>query len=232
MIPLVRYHLELLVRSQRWLPPFLTYVLLMLLSISGSQAMLDSLGYAAALLVPVTAWYVRCALTTDPPAARACLVAAVGAVRVQVASLLAGLLAGLVPAVLGVLGIWLISERTTVPRGGEAMPTVVRPEVAQPAAAGAGLLAAVACVLVGVVVGALCHRPVLLRGSYGILATLGLSVAVLVTAVSPANRAVSALVTAARTARLEPPVAAPLAALVLAALAVAGTAALAARRTE
>lgn len=184
--------------------------------------MLDSLAYAAALLVPITAWYVRCALTADPPPARACLVAAAGPARVQLASLAAALAAGLLLAVLEVATLWLVCGRTTIVPGFE---------VSWPRAALAGLLAAVCCVLTGLVAGALSHRPVLLRGSYGILAALGLSVLLLVVPFSPANLAVRALVTGSLRVKVYYPLVAPALAALLALLAAAGTAALAGRRT-
>ncbi|MCX4747148.1 ABC transporter [Kitasatospora sp. NBC_01287] len=223
MSALIRYQLALLLRSQRWLPPFLAYLLVLGTGVAGDQPMMDCLGYAAAVLVPVTAWYARCTLTADPPQARACLVAAAGAARVQLASLAAALVAGLVLAVLEVVAIWLVCGRTTILAGHE---------VPWAQAALAGLLAAVCGVLVGVAAGALSHRPVLLRGSYGILAALGLSVLALVVPHSPANAAVRALVLGSQLARVRYPLAALAVAALLALLAAAGTAALARRRTE
>ncbi len=246
MAALVRYQIELLIRSHRWLPPFLAYTLLMGIGISGDQAMMDSFGYNAAMLVPVTAWFVRCALTADPAPARACLVAALGSARVQLASLVAALTAGLLLAGGGVLVVLLVSGHTVNPPARQEAPGTAaglaglaggladgrRPEVPASSAALAGLLAAVACVLVGLAVGALCSRPVLLRAQYGILATLGLAVLVLVVGGSPANSAVRALVGGARLDRVDFPVAALLLAAALAVLVAAGTAVLAGRRTE
>ncbi|WP_327068496.1 ABC transporter [Kitasatospora sp. NBC_01302] len=223
MIALLRYQFELLVRSQRWLPPFLGFALVLGMGVAGDQPMMDCHAYAAALLIPVTAWYVRCALTADPPAARACLVAPAGPARVYLASLGAALGAGLLLALLEVGVIWLVCGRTTIRPGFE---------VSWPHAAAAGLLAAVCGVLVGAVVGALSHRPVLLRGSYGILAVLGLTVPAWVLPVSPANQAVRALMTGSQRAHVCYPLLAPaLAALLLLAVA-AGAAVLAGRRTE
>ncbi|WP_035846682.1 hypothetical protein [Kitasatospora azatica] len=223
MSALVRYQLELLLRSQRWLPPFLGYLLLLVTGITMGNPLLDSLGFAAAVLVPVSAWYVRSALTADPAPARAVLVAASGPVRVQLASLAAAVIAGLTLAVLSVAGIWLASGHTT---------NDPHREVSAAAAAFAGLLGMVACVLTGLAVGVLCNRPVLLRGGYGILGTLGLSVLVLVVGGSPANLAIRALVTGSREVRVELPWLALLGALLLAALLAAASAAVARRRTE
>ncbi|WP_181799307.1 ABC transporter [Kitasatospora acidiphila] len=223
MTALTRYQLELLLRSQRWLPPFLGYALLLAIGVQTGSPLLDSLGVNAALLVPVTAWYARSALTADPPQARAVLVAARGAARVQLAALLAALLTGLLLAVLGTAAVWALSGPTT---------NVPGHEVPVPAALLAGLLAAVTCVLTGLVVGALCHRPVLLRTGYGMLGALGLSVLLLVLPGSPANRAMRALVTGSRLARVELPLLGLVAAAVLAALVGAGSAWLAGRRSE
>ncbi|MCC9306825.1 ABC transporter [Kitasatospora sp. RB6PN24] len=240
MTALTRYQVELLLRSQRWLPPFLGYALLLAVGVQTGSPLLDSLGVNAALLVPVTAWYARSTLADPPPAsgrgyphaARAVLVAARGAARVQLAALLAALLAGLLLAVLGTAAVWALSGPTAIPQppaGGTPTPGH---QVSVPGALLAGLLAAVTCVLTGLAVGALCHRPVLLRAGYGMLGALGLSVLVLVMPGSPANQAVRALVTGSRLARVELPVLALVTAAVPAALVGAGSAWLAGRRTE
>ncbi len=88
------------------------------------------------------------------------------------------------------------------------------------------------CVLLGVAVGALCTRPVLLRAQYGIPASLGVSLLVLAAAGSPANAVVRSLITASRTARVTFPLAALAESVLLAALATAGATVLAGRRTE
>jgi hypothetical protein len=223
MTALVRYQVELLLRSQRWLPPFLCYALLLAVGVQSGNPLLDSLGVAATLLVPVTAWYARSVLTADPPPARAVLVAARGAARVQLAALLAALLAGLVLGVLGLAVVWWISGPTT---------NVAHHQVPVAGALLAGLLATLACAFTGLAVGALCHRPVLLRAGYGIVGALGLSVLVLVLPGSPANQAVRALVTGSRVARVELPLLGLAGAAVLAVLVGAGSAWLAGRRTE
>lgn len=158
--------------------------------------------------------------------------AARGAARVQVAALLAALLAGLLLAVLGTAAVWALSGPTAIPQPSAAGTPTPGHEVPVPGALLAGLLAAVTCVLTGLAVGALCHRPVLLRTGYGMLGALGLSVLVLVLPGSPANRAMRALVTGSRLARLELPLLGLVAAAVLAALVGAGSAWLAGRRTE
>ncbi|MBD0669590.1 condensation domain-containing protein [Streptomyces sp. CBMA156] len=88
---LTRYHLELLLRSHAWLPPFLAYALLMVVGVAAGDPLLGSLGLGAGALLPVSAWYVRSVLGAEPPASRACLVAAAGPVRVHLGALLAAL---------------------------------------------------------------------------------------------------------------------------------------------
>ncbi|MGF1430005.1 ABC transporter [Kitasatospora sp. LaBMicrA B282] len=223
MSALVRYQAALLLRSQRWLPPLLCFVLVLGIGVAGDEPLMDSLAFGGALLVPITAWYVRCTLTADPPQARACLVAAVGAARVQLASLVVALGVGLVLAGATVGACWAVCGRTvadptrSVPRG-EALL--------------AGVPVVLSCVLTGLVVGALSHRPVLLRGSYGILAVLGLSMLMLLLPGVPANSAVRALETGSQQVRVSYPLLAPLLAALLAVVVAAGTAALAGRRTE
>ncbi|MFJ8471946.1 ABC transporter [Kitasatospora sp. NPDC094011] len=222
--PLTRYHLELLVRSHAWLPPFLTFVLLLVVGVTAGDPLLGGLGYGAGVLVPVSAWYVRGVLTADPPAARACLVAAAGPARVHLAALLAALTAALLSAVGGVAALWWTSGPVVNPGAG-ADPGVGRALLA-------GLAASVVCALSGVLAGAVANRPVPVRSPYGILAALGLAAAALVVPVSPANAAVRGVVTAARTGRLCVPWGQLLLSVVLVAVVGAGVAALAGRRPE
>ena len=220
---LTRYQLELLLRSYGWLPPFLAYVLLMVVGVSAGDPLLGAFGYGAPVLLPITAWLVRCTATAEPAASRACSVAAAGPVGVQLASLLAALTAGLLLAVGGSVVLWAAS-------GPVGNPKV--PGAPVGTALAAGLLASLVCVLLGAAAGALCNRPVLLRAQYGIpLALAGATVA-LVASASPANAAVRAVVEGSRTGRVVLPWAALLAAGALLALVAAGTAWLAVRRTE
>ncbi|WP_371479864.1 ABC transporter [Kitasatospora sp. NBC_00315] len=223
MTALTRYQLELLLRSWGWLPPFLAYVLLMVVGVSAGDPLLGALGYGAPVLLPVTAWYTRCALTAEPPAARACRVAPAGAARVQLASLLAALTAGLLSAVAGLAVLWPLCGPVADP-GAPAAPLA--------GALSAGLLASVVCVLLGLAVGALCNRPVLPRAQYGLPLALAGAVLALVASGSPANAAVRALVAAARSGRVDRPWTALLEALALTALVAAGTAWAAGRRPD
>ncbi|MEV6211242.1 ABC transporter [Kitasatospora sp. NPDC051914] len=220
MTALVRYHLELLLRSHRWVPPALGYGLLMVLGLSGGDEPLAGHAWSAGMLLPVTAWLVRCAVTAEPSASRACLVAAAGARRVHRAALLAALAVG---AVLGAAG-----TAAVLATGGQSKAG------AGPALA-AGLAATAVCLLLGLAVGALCNRPVLPTGPYGIVAAVGAVVLVLLAPWAPAHVVVRELVRGAEhgevdlSATVLPALAA---AAVLAVAAVAGASALAARRAD
>ncbi len=211
---LLGYHTALLVRSQRWLPPVVLYGALLAVGVSMGDPVLDSLGYAAAALLPVTAWLVRICTTQEPPAARHCTAAATGPSRAQLAALLT---ASGAAALLGAAGTTL-----TVALG-DARTTDHALRIARLDATVSGLLAAGVCVLTGAALGALCTWPVLRsRGwSLAVLCTGAL----LVTTGSPANEAVSALIDASHTG------AAPLSPLPLAVAAVlaVGAAALSCR---
>ncbi|MFD8785572.1 ABC transporter [Kitasatospora sp. NPDC059599] len=222
--PLARYHLELLLRSHAWLPPFLTYVLLLVIGVQAGDPLLGSLGLGAGLLLPVSAWCVRGALAAEPPSSRACLVAAAGPARVHLGALLAALTVSLVLAVGQVLAVWWTAG-PVANRGATAQPEVG-------SALLAGLLASVVCALLGVSAGALADRPVLVRGPYGIPVALTLATLLLVVPVSPANAAVRGLVEAARTGRVAVPWVQLLLAVALLAACCAGVAALAGRRPE
>ncbi|MYX58889.1 ABC transporter, partial [Streptomyces sp. SID8382] len=63
MTALLRYQAALLVRSHRWLPPLLLYGAFLGIGVQTGQPILDSLGYAAAALLPVAAWLVRVGVT-------------------------------------------------------------------------------------------------------------------------------------------------------------------------
>ncbi|MFE6053407.1 ABC transporter [Kitasatospora sp. NPDC056446] len=221
---LVRYHLELLLRSHTWLPPFLAYALLLVVGVTAGDPLLGSLGLGAGALLPVSAWYVRGVLAAEPPASRACLVAAAGPARVHLGALLAALTVSLVLAAGQVAVVWWTAGTVANP-GATGHPGTG-------AALLSGLLASVVCALLGVLAGALADRPVLTRGPYGIPVALTLAALLLVVPASPANAAVRALVEGARTGRVAVPWAEPLLAVALLAAGCAATAALAGRRPE
>ncbi|MEU8674710.1 ATP-binding cassette domain-containing protein [Streptomyces sp. NPDC048560] len=215
---LVRYESAHLLRSQRWLAPLLLYVAFLGVGVRSGQPVLDSLGYAAAGMVPVTAWFVRLCATQEPPAARAVVAAAVGRPRAHLCMLLAAVAWALVLGVVAASVVLLISE----PAGsdGTAVPL--------PAAWTAGLLATVCCVLTGATVGALGTRPVLHRLGWSVVLTAMGVLLALVTSGSPAKHAVAGLVSGSLSGTV-PPLGLPSAgALVIA----AGAAALVCRLTS
>ncbi|MFF3389688.1 ABC transporter [Streptomyces sp. NPDC002669] len=214
MTALLRYQTALLVRSQHWLAPVLLYAAFLAVGVQWGRPVLDSLGYAAAGLLPVTAWLVRLCVNQEPPAARTVTAAAAGPVRAHLAALLAALgCAGL----LGTAGtvIVLVISRPAGADNGVRVPLL-------PAGI-AGLLAAACCVLLGAAVGALCTRPLLHRRGWSVAATVAAALLVLVAEGSPANSAVAGLVTGSRTGTVHVPVLALALALVLAAAAAALT---------
>ncbi|AUA10585.1 hypothetical protein CFP59_02684 [Streptomyces malaysiensis subsp. malaysiensis] len=185
MTALLRYQAALLVRSHRWLPPLLLYGAFLGIGVQTGQPILDSLGYAAAALLPVAAWLVRVGVTQEPAAARDCAAAALGPGRVHLASVLTGLGAALVLGTAGTLFVAAVSDPHTADH---------RQEVPVPESTVAGLLAAVACALLGTAVGALCNRPLLRRAGWAIPSTMLAALLVSVAGASPANAAVSGLV--------------------------------------
>lgn len=204
---LLRYQADLLARSHRWLPPLLFYGAVMAIGVTAGEPLLGSLGYAAALLLPAAAWMVRVCVGNEPAAARACVASAVGAGRAQAGALVTALLASSLLGVAGTAVVAVISGahsddmRTAVPVG---------------AAVVAGLLAAAVSVLLGTAVGALTNPPLVRSGGWSLLVTALGAGAVLIVSGSPAQAAVTGLVTGSRTGSVHYPVTAALAAAALA----------------
>ncbi|MEU0372743.1 ABC transporter [Streptomyces sp. NPDC006283] len=196
MNALFGYHTALLLRSQRWLPPFLLYGAVLAIGVQGGGPILDSLGYAAAPLVPVTAWLVRVCVTQEPSAARSITAAAAGPRRAHLASLLAAVVCAAVPGASALAVVALISD----PSSADHQVAVAR----LPAAA-AGLVAGAVCVLAGAAVGALCSRPLLHARGWSLAATALVALLALVTSGSPARYAVTALVTGSQTGTVRMP---------------------------
>ncbi|MFF3285838.1 ABC transporter [Streptomyces sp. NPDC003023] len=218
MTALLGYHLAMLLRSQRWLPPVLLYFAALGVGVQSGGPVLDSLGWTAAALLPATAWLVRVCATQEPAAARSVTAAAGGARRAHLASLIT---AGVCAAVLGAVAVavvTLISDPASADH---------RVAVPRPSAAAAGLLAAAVCVLLGTAVGALCTRPLLHARGWSLTATALLALLALVVGGSPARYAVTCLVTGSRTGTVTLPLVSLLAAAVLAAAAVGLASALA-----
>jgi ABC-type Mn2+/Zn2+ transport system ATPase subunit len=207
---LLRYQADLLARSHRWLPPLLLYGAVMAIGVTGGQPVLGSLGYAAALLLPVAAWMVRVCAGNEPPAARACVASAVGAGRAQAGALVTALLAS---ALLGVIGTGVVAVISSAYSDDRHVAVPLGP------AAVAGLLAAAVSVFLGTAVGALTNPPLLRSGGWSLLVTALSAGGVLVVSGSPAHAAVTDMVTASRTGSVTYPVPAAVAAGLLAAAA-------------
>ncbi|MFD9219354.1 ABC transporter [Streptomyces sp. NPDC060064] len=194
MTALFGYQTALLLRSQRWLPPVLLYGIFLAVGVQSGQPVLDSFGYAAGALLPVTAWLVRVCATQEPPAARSIAAAATSPPRVHLASLLAAVACAGALGAVGTTVIALISKATSADNR-VAIPLL-------PATA-AGLLAAAVCVLTGAAVGALCTRPLLHARGWSLTATALVALLALVTSGSPAKYALTGLVTGSRTGTVQ-----------------------------
>ncbi|WP_405649313.1 ABC transporter [Streptomyces sp. NBC_00019] len=214
MTALLRYQAALLVRSQRWLPPIILYVAFLGIGVQSGQPILDSLGYAAAALLPVAAWLVRICVSNEPPAARACVSAAVGPARAHLAALLVAFATAALLGTAATLVVTLISD----PVSADHQMRVPR----FPAGA-AGLIATLACALLGTAVGALTTWPLLRSPGRAVPTMLLAALLTMVTTGSPAQAAVQGLVTGSR----EGTVPLPLLPLAAAALLTAGAAAVA-----
>lgn len=94
----------------------------------------------------------------------------------------------------------------------------------------AGLLAALACVLLGIAIGALCNRPVLRSTASAVPAGLVAALLLLVLGASPANAAVTGLVTGSADGTITVPWLPFAATALIAAAATAATCALSSRR--
>ncbi|MFI5805849.1 ABC transporter [Streptomyces sp. NPDC051561] len=186
MTALLRYQLSLLARSQRWLAPALLYAAFLAIGVQGGQPILDSLGYGAAVLLPVAAWLVRVCVTNEPPAARHCAAAATSPGRAHLAALLTAFGC---TAALGVFGTGLV---VAISKWSDTGDTV---RISPLSAAGAGLLAVLICALLGAAVGVLCNWPLLRGTGWGVTLTALGALLTLVTAGSPARSAVTGLVT-------------------------------------
>ncbi|MFI5686561.1 ABC transporter [Streptomyces sp. NPDC051636] len=196
MTALLRYQAALLLRSQRWLPPFILYAAFLAVGVQGGQPVLDSLGYNAAALLPVAAWLVRICVTNEPPAARTCVAAAAGPARAHLACLLVALSASAVLGAAATLVVTWISDPASAGH---------RVHVARPDAGAAGILAALACALLGTAVGALTNWPLLRSPGRAVPTMLLAALLLLVVAGSPAQAAVRGLVSGSRSGQVPVP---------------------------
>ncbi|GGZ88719.1 ABC transporter [Streptomyces echinoruber] len=214
MTALLRYQCALLLRSQRWLPPLVLYAAVLAVGVQAGQPVLDSLGYAAAALLPVAAWLVRICVTGEPPAARACVAAAAGPARAHLACVLVALGA----AVLLGTAATVVVTLTGAPVSADHATRVPR----LPAGT-AGLLAVLVCALLGTAVGVLTGPPLLRAPGRAVPAMLLGALLSVVATGSPAQAAVTGLVTGSQSGRVP----LPLLPLAGAALALAAAAAVA-----
>ena len=190
MTALLRYQSAILLRSHRWIFPLIGYALLMSVGAAGSSSLAETLDWSGAMLVPVTAFLTRAMLTAEPDAARACVAAAAGPVRAQLATLLVPLggaaLLGLAAVVFDVLIAAPASREPVAGLFGKVTALAGHPGIVV-----AGLLIAFVCLLVGSAAGALCNPPLLRHPGVAMLSTLAAIVVALATSVSPASAAIS-----------------------------------------
>ncbi len=173
MIPLLRYESAILLRSHRWIVPLMVYGLLLTVAGAGGggTSLRSGLDWSAAILVPTVAMLTRSMLTAEPGAARACVAAAAGPIRAQLATLLTAIGAGVVLTGAGVLYEVLTSSAV-------AAGTLLT-----------GLVTAVVCLLVGSAVGALFNPPLIRQQATALLGTIAAVVFALASDVSPAGAA-------------------------------------------
>ncbi|WP_406333641.1 ABC transporter [Streptomyces sp. NBC_00203] len=222
MTALLRYQTALLLRSQRWLPPFILYAAFLAIGVQSGQPVLDSLGYAAAAVLPVAAWLVRICATNESPAARSCVSAAVGPARAHLACLAVALGAAVLIGAAATLVVTVISDPTSTDHQ-KRVPVL--------AAGGAGLLAALVCALLGTAVGALTTWPLLRSPGRAVPAMLLAALLALVVTGSPAHAALTDLITGSQAGTVPVPLLPLAAAALLTAAAIAGACALTSRRS-
>jgi len=185
---LLRYQAAILLRSHRWIFPLIAYGLLIAVGAAGSTTLAETLDWSAAMLVPVVAFLTRAMLTAEPDAARACVAAAAGTVRAQLAALLVALGAGALLGIAGIcFGVITAQSASTIPQGGvfgKLAAAAGHPDIVI-----AGLLTVLVCLLVGSAVGALFNPPLLRHPGAAMLATLAAAIFGLASDVSPAGAA-------------------------------------------
>jgi len=191
VIALTRYQLSLLFRSHRWIAPAVLFAL-GVFGLGGAvlprgAALGQGLAWSALILVPVEAWLTRSMLTAEPAAARACVAAAGGPRRTQVAALIAPTVVG---AAFGLVGIVWQVYRLGVPRSVGANAIRVGKLFSD---LGGGLAAGLICLLVGSAVAVLLNPPVIRRPATAVLGTTGAVVLALAWNGSPANAAVRSI---------------------------------------
>jgi hypothetical protein len=182
VIALLRYQTAILLRSHRWIFPVIAYGALLLVGDASSTPLADGLNWSAAMLVPVVAFLTRSMLTAEPGASRACVAAAAGSARAQIATLLVAFGGGIALGIVGACFEVLTAQSVS---GSNKITAIA----SHPAVLLAGLATAVVCLFVGSVVGALCNPPLLRHPGLAMLSTLAAIVLALASDVSPASAA-------------------------------------------
>ncbi len=188
-VALTRYQVALLLRSHRWIPPAVLYLLGVIGLGGGGQAngagLAQGLSWSALMLVPSVAWLTRATLTAEPGPARACAAAAGGPRRAQLAALTAAFGVGACFAIVGVG--WTLATNGVITSGPPA--NAFDPGATASTLFG-GLGAALICLLVGSAAGAAFNPPVVVRPAPAMLGTCAAVVFALTWSGSPANAAV------------------------------------------
>jgi hypothetical protein len=195
VIALLRYETAILLRSHRWVFPLIAYGALILTGAAGGTpvgppwlSLADGLDWSAAMLIPVLAFLTRSMLTAEADASRACVSAAAGPVRAQLAALLVALGGGVLLGVVGACFEVLLSPSVGGGHSGGLLGNVGA-AIAHPVTLAAGLAMTGVCLLVGSAVGALCNPPLLRHPATAMLATLAAAVFALASDISPAGAA-------------------------------------------
>ncbi|HWF79012.1 MAG TPA: hypothetical protein VN695_00435 [Streptosporangiaceae bacterium] len=191
MTALIRYHVSLLLRSHRWIPGAVIYVIgvIGLGGVGGratphGAALAQGLSWGALMLVPTVAWLTRSVLTAESGAARSVVAAAGGPRRAQLSALGAALSLGII---FGIIGICWELITAGVDRDRLTNAVLLGPTFSD---LGRGVGAALICLLVGSAIGALCNPPIITRPAASMLTSTAAVVLGLVWSVSPANAAV------------------------------------------
>jgi hypothetical protein len=188
---LIRYQVSLLLRSHRWIPAAVIYVIGVVglggvggQAVAHGAALPQGLSWSALILVPCVAWLTRSMLTAEPPAARSCVAAAGGPRRAQLAALGAAFSLGVIFAIIGICWEVITAGLVRAPHTNSVMFGATFSDV------GRGVGAALICLLVGSAIGALCNPPIITRPAASMLTSTAAVVLALVWSVSPANAAV------------------------------------------
>jgi hypothetical protein len=196
MIALLRYQTAILLRSHRWIFPLIAYGLLLSVGAAsgagtgsaGGTPLPEGLDWSAAMLVPVVAFLTRSMLTAEPDAARACVAAAAGPVRAQLAALITALGAGVVLGIGGAV-LELLTNTSVATHPGPGIGSKIGASFLHPEVLLAGLATAVVCLLVASAVGTLLNPPLLRNPGVSIVLTLAAVVFALASGASPARAA-------------------------------------------